>query len=128
MTDQEEDPSIRLSQRWGQTTTGSKVEYNTPPCNTQPATPIANVQARPSVQPNTSIVIHRQEGGVNRPDSISFEGSTKTPGLKIYVNFEKPEEVTDLIDVAFVGYGYALSKFMQMKADKPQLFPQGAGK
>ncbi len=118
-----DDPSIRLSQRWDQAPASTKaVEYNT-----HPVTPIGNV-VRPSVQPATSIVIHRQEGGVNRPDSISFEGSTKTPGLKIYVNFEKPEEVTDLIDVAFVGYSYALSKFMQMKAEQPHLFPQGAGK
>jgi hypothetical protein len=124
MTDQEEDPSIRNSQRWGQAPASTKaVEYNT-----QPVTPIGNVQARPSVQPNTSIVIHRQEGGLNRPDSISFADSTRTPGLKIYFNADDPEKVCELVDNAMVAYSYALSKMMQMKAEKPHLFPQGAGK
>ena len=75
----------------------------------------------------TSVVIHRHEGtDQNRPDSITFADSTKVPGLKIYVDFQKPEEVMDLIDEAFVAYGYALNKFAQIKAEKPELFPLGA--
>lgn len=126
MTDQDEDPSIRLSQRWGQTTTGSKVEYNTN--HAQPVTPIANVQARPSVQPLEQVVRHIHEGQESRPDSITFGESTKIPGVKIYLDLTKPEEVTEIIDHAFVAYSYALSKMMQMREEKPHLFNQGAGK
>ena len=72
------------------------------------------------------VIIHRNEGEDHtRPDSITFSDSTKTPGLKIYVDFNKPETMTDLIDTAFVGYGYALNKMMQMKEQNPQLFPGG---
>jgi hypothetical protein len=74
----------------------------------------------------TSVIIHRHEGQDNtRPDSITFGESTKIPGLKIYVNLSKPEEVTEIIDHAFVAYSYALSKMVQMKEEKPQLFNQG---
>jgi hypothetical protein len=73
------------------------------------------------------VIIHRHEGDDHsRPDSITFGESTKIPGLKIYVNLSKPEEVTETIDHAFVAYSYALSKMVQMKEQNPELFPGGA--
>ena len=76
------------------------------------------------ILPNT--IYHELRGeDRTRPDSITFGDSTKVPGLKIYVDFNKPEEMTDLIDTAFTAYGYALNKMMQMKEQNPQLFPGG---
>ena len=75
----------------------------------------------------TSVVIHRTEGTEQvRPDSITFADSTKVPGLKIYLDLKNHEEAIDLIDEAFVTYGYALNKMAQIKAEKPELFPLGA--
>jgi hypothetical protein len=81
------------------------------------------VQERPSVQPLEQVIRHVYDGQESRPDSISFGESTKIPGVKIYVDLKKPEECVEIIDNAFVAYSYALSKMMQLKEEKPHLFP-----
>ena len=82
--------------------------------------------AHMGVKPVEQIIIHRHEGEDHtRPDSITFGESTKIPGLKIYVNLLKPEEVTEVIDHAFVAYSYAMNKMVLLKEQEPQLFPGG---
>jgi len=80
--------------------------------------------AQMGIKPVEQVIIHRHEVQDNtRPDSITFGESTKIPGLKIYVNLAKPEEVTEIIDHAFVAYSYAMNKMVLLKEQEPQLFP-----
>ena len=76
---QDEDPSIRMSQRFGQTTSGAAAS--------QPVTPIGNLQARPSVQPLEQVVRHVHENKENRPDSIEIGTPGKGGVVKLYVDF-----------------------------------------
>lgn len=79
---QDDDATIRQSQRFGQTRTGDAVEYSA-----KPVTPIGQVVARPSIQPLEQVVRHIHENKENRPDSIEIGTPGKGGVVKLYCDF-----------------------------------------
>lgn len=66
-------------------------------------------------------ILHKYEGDNSRPDSITFEGSTKYPGMKVYCSFQKPEEIPDILDVAFATYSDTMDRMRKFRDAHPPL-------
>jgi hypothetical protein len=76
----------------------------------------------------THIILHRYEGQDSRPDSITFGESTKYPGLKVYFNAQKPEELPDILDLAFAAYSLSMDKMRMFRDAHPPLVTERGAK